>query len=160
MSHSNYVFGICKSILREGTLITRELKGNGMRALVYNGLHNVSVNKVPEAKIERPTDVVVKITATDICGSDLRMYEGRTDIEPGRVLGHENLGEVVEVGNAVDKIKLGDQVCIPFDISCGHCRNCETGLTAFCLHTNPNPAMAGAAYGFADMGPYNGGQAE
>lgn len=80
------------------------------------------------------------------------MYEGRTDIEPGRVLRHENLGEVVEVGNAVDKIKLGDQMCIPFDISCGHCRNCETGLTAFCLHTNPNPAMAGAAYGFADMG--------
>jgi glutathione-independent formaldehyde dehydrogenase len=129
-----------------------------MRALVYNGPRDVSVKDVPDAKIEKPTDALVKITHTNICGSDLHMYEGRTDMETGRVLGHENLGKVVEVGNGVDRVKVGDWVCLPFNISCGTCRNCERGLTAFCLRTNPG--MAGAAYGFADMGPYNGGQAE
>jgi glutathione-independent formaldehyde dehydrogenase len=129
-----------------------------MRALVYNGPRDVSVKDVPDAKIEKPTDALVKITHTNICGSDLHMYEGRTDMETGRVLGHENLGKVVEVGSGVDRVKVGDWVCLPFNISCGTCRNCERGLTAFCLRTNPG--MAGAAYGFADMGPYNGGQAE
>jgi threonine dehydrogenase-like Zn-dependent dehydrogenase len=131
-----------------------------MQAVLYNGPRNVSVKNVPDPKIERPTDVLVKITSTNICGSDLHMYEGRTDFEKGRVFGHENLGEVVEIGNAVDRIKVGDMVCLPFNIGCGFCRNCEAGLTAFCLTTNPDPGMAGAAYGFADMGPYNGGQAE
>jgi threonine dehydrogenase-like Zn-dependent dehydrogenase len=79
-------------------------------------------------------------------------------MEPGRVLGHENMGEVAEVGKAVDRIKIGEMVCLPFNIACGFCRNCEAGFTAFCLTTNP--PMAGAAYGFADMGPYSGGQAE
>jgi glutathione-independent formaldehyde dehydrogenase len=129
-----------------------------MRALVYNGPRDVSVKDVPDAKIEKPTDALIKITHTNICGSDLHMYEGRTDMESGRVLGHENLGKVVEVGSGVDRVKVGDWVCLPFNISCGTCRNCERGLTAFCLRTNPG--MAGAAYGFADMGPYNGGQAE
>jgi glutathione-independent formaldehyde dehydrogenase len=131
-----------------------------MKAVVYDGPRNVSVKDVPDARIERPTDVLVKITSTNICGSDLHMYEGRTDMEPGRVLGHENLGQVTEVGNGVVRIKVGDWVCLPFNIGCGFCRNCEHGLTAFCLTTNPDPNMAGAAYGFADMGPYNGGQAE
>jgi threonine dehydrogenase-like Zn-dependent dehydrogenase len=131
-----------------------------MKAVVYNGPRNVSVENVPDPKIEQKTDVLVKIHTTNICGSDLHMYEGRTDFEKGRVFGHENLGEVVEVGNAVDRIKVGDMVCLPFNIGCGFCRNCEAGLTAFCLTTNPDPGMAGAAYGFADMGPYNGGQAE
>jgi threonine dehydrogenase-like Zn-dependent dehydrogenase len=83
------------------------------------------------------------------------MYEGRTDVEEGKVLGHENLGKVVEV---VDAIKKGDYVCLPFNIACGFCENCERGLTGFCLNTNP--PNAGAAYGCADIGPYNGGQAE
>jgi threonine dehydrogenase-like Zn-dependent dehydrogenase len=115
---------------------------------------------VPDAKIERPTDVLVKITSTNICGSDLHMYEGRTNFEKGRVFGHENLGKVIEIGSAVDRIKVGDMVCLPFNIGCGFCRNCEAGLTAFCLTVNPDPNMAGAAYGFAGMGPFNGGQAE
>ncbi|WP_371783635.1 glutathione-independent formaldehyde dehydrogenase [Streptosporangium subroseum] len=131
-----------------------------MKAIVYNGPRQVNVEEVPDARIERPTDVLVRITTTNICGSDLHMYEGRTDFETGRVLGHENLGEVVEVGPAVDHVRVGDVVCIPFNISCGFCVNCEKGLTAYCLTTNPEPGMAGAAYGFADMGPYNGGQAE
>ena len=131
-----------------------------MKAVVYNGPRDVIVKDMPDAKIERPADVLVKITSTNICGSDLHMYEGRTDFEKGRIIGHENLGEVVEIGSAVDRIKVGDMVCVPFNIGCGFCRNCEAGLTAFCLTTNPDPKMAGAAYGFADMGPYPGGQAE
>jgi len=129
-----------------------------MRALVYNGPRKVAVETVPDATIERATDVLVKITSTNICGSDLHMYEGRTDMEPGRILGHENLGIVIEVGAAVDRIKVGDRVCLPFNIGCGFCENCEQGLSGFCLTCNPG--MAGAAYGFAGMGPYSGGQAE
>lgn len=129
-----------------------------MRALVYEGPRNVRVMDMPDPKIERSTDVIVKITTTNICGSDLHMYEGRTNVEPGKILGHENMGEVVEVGNAVDRIKVGDRVCLPFNIGCGFCDNCERGFTGFCLTTNPG--AAGAAYGFAGMGPYSGGQAE
>jgi glutathione-independent formaldehyde dehydrogenase len=131
-----------------------------MKAVVYSGPRDVSVKNVPDPKIERPTDAIVKITSTNICGSDLHMYEGRTDMETGRVLGHENLGQITEVGAAVERLKVGDWVCMPFNISCGHCKNCERGLTAYCLTANPTPGMAGAAYGFAGMGPYNGGQAE
>ncbi len=131
-----------------------------MQAVVYNGPRDVSVQEVPDAKIERPTDVLVKITSTNICGSDLHMYEGRTNFAKGMIFGHENLGKVIEIGNAVDRIKVGDMVCLPFNIGCGFCRNCEAGLTAFCLTANPDPKMAGAAYGFAGMGPFNGGQAE
>jgi glutathione-independent formaldehyde dehydrogenase len=129
-----------------------------MRALVYHGPRKVSVDEVPDAKIEKPTDALVRITATNICGSDLHMYEGRTDVEQGKVLGHENMGEVIEVGSGVDRVKVGDMVCLPFNIGCGFCKNCEAGLTGFCLTTNP--PNAGAAYGYASMGPYNGGQAE
>jgi threonine dehydrogenase-like Zn-dependent dehydrogenase len=129
-----------------------------MKALVYNGPRDVSIDEVPDAKIELPTDVVIRLTTTNICGSDLHMYEGRTDMEPGRVLGHENLGEVVAVGAAVQRIKEGDRVCMPFNIGCGYCRNCERGFTGFCLSVESD--TPGGAYGFADMGPYEGGQAE
>jgi glutathione-independent formaldehyde dehydrogenase len=133
---------------------------NMMKAVVYRGPRKVAVEDVPDPKIERPTDALVRIRSTNICGSDLHMYEGRTDFEKGRVFGHENLGEVIEVGNAVERLAPGDWVCMPFNISCGHCRNCESGYTAYCLNANPTPGMAGAAFGFADMGPYQGGQAQ
>ena len=129
-----------------------------MKAVVYSGPREIEVKEMPDAKIERATDVLVQITTTNICGSDLHMYEGRTAMEPGRILGHENVGMVVEVGPAVDRIKVGDRVCLPFNIGCGFCENCEKGLSGFCLTTNPG--SAGAAYGFAGMGPYSGGQAE
>lgn len=129
-----------------------------MKALIYNKPYDVSVNEVPDAKLEQPTDVLVKITTTNICGSDLHMYEGRTTVEPGTVFGHENLGQVIEVGKAITQVHVGDRVCLPFNISCGCCQNCERGLTAFCLTVNPG--MAGGAYGYAGMGPYPGGQAE
>ncbi|HEX3867468.1 MAG TPA: glutathione-independent formaldehyde dehydrogenase [Gemmatimonadaceae bacterium] len=129
-----------------------------MKALVYKGARDVRVEHVPDAAIERPTDALVRVTSTNICGSDLHMYEGRTSVEKGKVLGHENMGEVIEVGPAVDRIRVGDRVVLPFNIACGFCRNCERGFTGFCLTTNPG--SAGAAYGYAEMGPYEGGQAE
>jgi glutathione-independent formaldehyde dehydrogenase len=131
-----------------------------MKAVVYNGPRQVSVVEVPEPRIEQSTDVLVRITTTNICGSDLHMYEGRTDFEPGRTIGHENLGEVVEVGGAVEHVRLGDMVSLPFNVACGHCKNCERGFTNYCITANPDPQTAGAAYGFADMGPWQGGQAE
>ena len=129
-----------------------------MKAVVYNGPRKVSVNKVPDPKIQKPTDAIVRVIATNICGSDLHMYEGRTEVEPGTVLGHENLGEVIEIGSAVQRVKKGDIVCLPFNVSCGFCENCDSGQTGFCL--TMNPGSAGAAYGYAAMGPYPGGQAD
>ena len=129
-----------------------------MRALVYNGPFDVSVTDVPDARIEAPTDAVVRVTTTNICGSDLHMYEGRTGIAPGSVFGHENMGVVEAVGPGVTDLKVGDRVSLPFNIACGHCGNCNRGLTGFCATVNPE--MAGGAYGFASMGSYRGGQAE
>ncbi|MET9730147.1 glutathione-independent formaldehyde dehydrogenase [Streptomyces sp. NPDC006458] len=131
-----------------------------MKAAVYEGPRTVTVKDVPDARIEHPCDILVRITTTNICGSDLHMYEGRTSFETGRSMGHENLGEVVEVGSAVSKVKVGDYVVLPFNVACGFCKQCEQGLTNYCLTMQPEPSLAGAAYGFAEMGPYEGGQAE
>ncbi|GGV38008.1 aldehyde dehydrogenase [Kitasatospora herbaricolor] len=131
-----------------------------VKAAIYDGPRTVTVKDVPDARIEHPCDILVRITTTNICGSDLHMYEGRSSFETGRTLGHENLGQVVEVGPAVSKVAVGDWVVMPFNIACGFCKQCERGLTSYCLTMQPKPAMAGAAYGFAEMGPYQGGQAE
>jgi threonine dehydrogenase-like Zn-dependent dehydrogenase len=129
-----------------------------MRAVVFNGMRDVSVEDVPDPFIEQPTDVIVKITASNIGGSDLHTYEGRTDLKPGTVMGHESLGEVVEVGHAVRKIRPGDRVCLPYNVSCGFCKNCAAGRTGCCLSVSP--PSAGGAYGYPNIGPYCGGQAE
>ena len=131
-----------------------------MKAVVYNGPRDVAVTDVPDARIEHPTDVLVRITTTNICGSDLHMYEGRTDFETGRVFGHENLGQVVEVGDGVSKVKVGDVSCCRSTSPAGSARTANAGCTNYCLTMQPEPSFAGAAYGFADMGPYQGGQAE
>jgi glutathione-independent formaldehyde dehydrogenase len=131
-----------------------------MKAVVYQGPGDVAVTDVPDARIEDPNDILVRITTTNICGSDLHMYEGRTSFETGRTFGHENMGQVIEVGDAVRKVKVGEYVVLPFNVSCGFCKNCERGLTNYCLTMQPEPSLAGAAFGFADMGPYQGGQAE
>lgn len=131
-----------------------------MKAVIYQGPKDVAVKDVPDATVERPTDILVRITTTNICGSDLHMYEGRTSMETGRSLGHENLGEVVEIGSGVDRVKVGDRVVLPFNISCGFCANCEAGNTSYCLTNQPAEGKGGAAYGFAEMGDYAGGQAE
>jgi glutathione-independent formaldehyde dehydrogenase len=131
-----------------------------MKGLVYRGPRTVAVESVPDAAIESPLDAVIRLTTTNICGSDLHMYEGRTAVEEGKVLGHENMGIVEEVGTAVNRIKVGDRVSVPFNIACGTCRNCNSSWTSFCLRTNPTEGVDGAAYGYANMGPYQGGQAE
>jgi glutathione-independent formaldehyde dehydrogenase len=131
-----------------------------MKAVVYNGPRDVTVSDVPDPQIKRPGDAVVEITRAAICGTDLHTYEGRAGMESGRVLGHENLGRVAAVGQAVEQVKVGDMVCVPFNVACGHCQNCERGLTSYCLVANPNPMLAGAAYGCPAMGPWDGGQAE
>ncbi|MFC6836857.1 glutathione-independent formaldehyde dehydrogenase [Halomarina ordinaria] len=129
-----------------------------MDAVVYKGEHEVAIEDVDEPSIEDPNDVVIDITTTAICGSDLHMYEGRTAAEPGIVFGHENMGTVTEVGEGVSTLEEGDRIVLPFNVACGHCRNCENGFTGFC--TNVNPGFAGGAYGYVAMGPYQGGQAE
>jgi glutathione-independent formaldehyde dehydrogenase len=129
-----------------------------MRAVVYQEPFKVTVESVTDPTIERPTDVIVRVTSSAICGSDLHMYEGRTAAEPGIVFGHENLGIVEDVGDAVSSIKKGDRVVMPFNVACGFCRNCLAGYTGFCLTVNPG--FAGGAYGYVAMGPYRGGQAE
>lgn len=129
-----------------------------MKAVVYKEPFSVAVEEVPDPKIEHPNDVIVRITSSCICGSDLHMYEGRTAAEPGIVFGHENMGVVEEVGSAVTRIRRGDRVVMPFNVACGFCENCERGFTGFCLTVNPG--FAGGAYGYVAMGPYLGGQAE
>lgn len=129
-----------------------------MKAVVYQGPNDVAVKQVDDPRVEQPTDVIVRITSTAICGSDLHMYEGRTVAEPGIVFGHENMGIVEQVGSGVTSIREGDRVSMPFNVACGFCRNCLAGNTGFCLTVNPG--SAGGAYGYVGMGPYKGGQAE
>jgi glutathione-independent formaldehyde dehydrogenase len=129
-----------------------------MRAVVYKGPFEVAVENVPDPTLQHPNDVIVKITSSCICGSDLHMYEGRTAAQPGIVFGHENMGVIQEVGPAVKTLKVDDRVVLPFNVACGFCKNCQRGFTGFC--TTVNPGFAGGAYGYVAMGPWGGGQAE
>jgi glutathione-independent formaldehyde dehydrogenase len=129
-----------------------------MKAVVYKGPFEVAVENVPDPEIKHPNDVIVKITSSCICGSDLHMYEGRTAAQPGIVFGHENMGIIQEVGPAVRTLKQGDRVVMPFNVACGFCKNCQRGFTGFC--NTVNPGFAGGAYGYVAMGPWVGGQAE
>ncbi|MBV9580050.1 MAG: glutathione-independent formaldehyde dehydrogenase [Chloroflexi bacterium] len=129
-----------------------------MKAVVYKGSCQVAVEEVEDARIEAPTDAVVRITSTAICGSDLHMYEGRTAAKPGMVMGHENMGVIEDVGPAVQSVRRGDRVVMPFNIGCGVCFNCTRGWVPGC--TTMNPESPGAGYGYVGMGPYRGGQAE
>ncbi len=129
-----------------------------MKAVVYKGPFEVAIENVPDPEIKHPNDVIVKVTSSCICGSDLHMYEGRTAAQPGIVFGHENMGIIQEVGPAVSTLKRGDRVVMPFNVACGFCKNCQRGFTGFC--TTVNPGFAGGAYGYVAMGPWVGGQAE
>ncbi|HEY0542500.1 MAG TPA: glutathione-independent formaldehyde dehydrogenase [Actinoallomurus sp.] len=129
-----------------------------MKAVVFAGTRTVTVEDVPDATLEEPSDVVIRVTSSAICGTDLHMYDGRTGAEPGLVLGHEPLGVVEEAGPAVEMVKPGDRVVIPTHLYCGVCVNCAKGLSAACLRVRPGGF--GAAYGYAGMGGYRGAQAE
>jgi glutathione-independent formaldehyde dehydrogenase len=145
----------------------------GNRAVAYMGPGKVEVVEsdyptlelrdgpgVNPANIGRkvPHGAILKCAATNICGSDQHMVRGRTTAPQGLVLGHEITGEVVEVGPGVEFIKVGDLCSVPFNISCGRCRNCKEGHTGVCLNVNPD--RPGSAYGYVDMGGWVGGQAE
>jgi len=129
-----------------------------MRAVVVRGLGEVAVETVEDARIEAPTDILLRVTSSAICGTDLHVYEGRMGDVAGMVIGHEPLGVVEEVGPAVASVRRGDRVTVPTHICCGFCYNCVRGYSDACL-TN-NPGSAGAAYGYPGMGAYRGTQAE
>ena len=133
-----------------------------MRALTWQGKRNVKVLDVPDPTIQQPTDAIIKVTSTAICGSDLHLYEVLGPfLHPGDVLGHETMGVVEEVGSQVSQIKVGDRVVIPFNISCGNCWMCSRGLFAQCETTQVRDQGKGAAlFGYTDLyGAVPGGQA-
>jgi threonine dehydrogenase-like Zn-dependent dehydrogenase len=134
-----------------------------MKALTFHGKRDVRVDEVPDPKIEQPTDAVVRITSTAICGSDLHLYEVLgMFIEEGDILGHEPIGIVEEVGSEVSQIKVGDRVVIPFNISCGECWMCREKLFAQCETTQVREQEKGASlFGYTRLyGEVPGGQAE
>ena len=141
-----------------------------MKALCWYGKTDVRVEDVPEPKILNPRDAILRITRTAICGSDLHLYNGFIPaMRKGDVLGHEFMGEVVETGDGVKNLKVGDRVVVPFPIACGSCFFCRKGLWSACDNTNPNAWMQEKLYGFSGagifgyshmMGGYAGGQAE
>ena len=141
-----------------------------MRATCWMGKADIQVRQVPDPKILNPDDAIVRITSTAICGSDLHLYNGFIpSMEKGDILGHEFMGEVVEVGRDVKKLKVGDRVVVPFPIACGHCMNCESHLYSVCENSNPNAWMAEKLWGYSPagifgyshmLGGYAGGQAE
>lgn len=134
-----------------------------MRALTWQGREKVSVEDVPDPRIEQPTDAIVRVTSTAICGSDLHLYELLGPfIHPGDILGHEPMGEVVEIGSAVSNLRVGDRVVVPFNISCGRCWFCRRGLQTQCETTQVTEYGTGAAlFGYTKLyGQVPGGQAE
>ena len=119
-----------------------------MRALCWHGKGDVRVDNVPDPKIQHPRDAIIKITACAICGSDLHLLDGyQPTMESGDILGHENMGVVIEVGSEVTNLSIGDRVVVPFTISCGQCWFCRQGLFSCCDTTNPNAEMAIKAMG-------------
>ena len=134
-----------------------------MKALTWHGNHDVRVDNVPDPRIEEPTDAIVRITSTAICGSDLHLYEVLGPyIDPGDILGHEPMGIVEEVGSEVTHIKPGDRVVIPFNVVCGHCWMCDRQLYAHCETTQNREYGTGASFlGYTKLyGHIPGGQAE
>ncbi|HEX2133010.1 MAG TPA: zinc-dependent alcohol dehydrogenase [Actinophytocola sp.] len=134
-----------------------------MKAVTWHGKRDVRVDTVPDPKIQEPTDAIVRVTSTGICGSDLHLYEVLGSfIEEGDILGHEPMGIVEEVGSSVTQLKPGDRVVVPFNISCGHCYMCDQGLQSQCETTQVREQNKGAAlFGYTKLyGGVPGGQAE
>ena len=141
-----------------------------MRALAWHGKQDMRCDTVPDPRIEHPQDAIIKVTACAICGSDLHIYDGMIPtMEHGDVIGHETMGEVVEVGSQTSKLKVGDRVVVPFTIACGECFFCKRGFFSGCERSNPNHKTAekfwghspAGLFGYSHMlGGYAGGQAE
>jgi threonine dehydrogenase-like Zn-dependent dehydrogenase len=141
-----------------------------MKAVCWNGKTDMRVETVPDPEILNPRDAIVKVTSTAICGSDLHLYDGYIPtVKKGDILGHEFMGEVVELGREVRNLKVGDRVVVPFTISCGSCFFCKKGLWSLCDNSNPNSWIAeklmghspSGIFGYSHMmGGYAGGQAE
>ena len=141
-----------------------------MKANCWHGRKNLRVEEVPDPRILNPRDAIVRITSTAICGSDLHLYNGFIPtMKSGDVIGHEFMGEIVEVGKGVRNLSVGDRVVVPFPIACGHCSQCEREMYSLCENSNPNAWMAEKLYGYSPcgifgyshmMGGYAGGQAE
>lgn len=133
------------------------------RGVVYLEPGKVAVQDIADPKLEAPNGrridhgVILKVLSTNICGSDQHMVRGRTTAQQGLVLGHEITGEVIEKGSDVEMLEIGDIVSVPFNVACGRCRTCKSQDTGVCLTVNP--ARAGGAYGYVDMGGWIGGQA-
>ena len=141
-----------------------------MKAVCWNGKEDVRVETVPDPKILNPRDAIVKITTTAICGSDLHLYDGVIiTMQPGDILGHEFMGEIVELGSEVKNLKIGDRVVVPFTIACGSCFFCDHKLWSLCDNSNPNAQMVEKLYGYSGSalfgyshlyGGFAGGQAQ
>jgi threonine dehydrogenase-like Zn-dependent dehydrogenase len=141
-----------------------------MKALCWHGANDVRIDNVPDPTIINPRDAIVKITSTAICGSDLHLYDGFIPtMQSGDIMGHEFMGEVVELGSEVKNLKKGDRVIIPFTISCGSCFFCNRDLWSLCDNSNPNAGLAEKMFGHSPAGlfgyshltgGYAGGQAE
>ncbi|HYE54439.1 MAG TPA: zinc-dependent alcohol dehydrogenase [Chitinophagaceae bacterium] len=141
-----------------------------MKAAVFHKIGDISVDNVEDPRIEHPEDIILKVTTTCICGSDLHIYDGFVPQLRDEVLGHEFMGIVEEVGPQVTKLKKGDRVVVPFSIACGQCFFCQQGFTTNCVHSNPEKygpegdmlkGKGGGLFGYTDLyGGYNGGQAE
>src|SRR5690348_5099012 len=141
-----------------------------MKALCWFGTEDVRVENVPDPRILNPRDAIVRITKTAICGSDLHLFDGFIPtMEQGDILGHEFMGEVVEVGHSVRNLHPGDRVIVPFAIACGNCWYCRHELFSLCDNSNPNAFLAETIYGFSGaglfgyshmLGGYAGGQAQ
>lgn len=132
-----------------------------MKAIVYQGVRDVGVREVQDPRIENGDDIIVKVTSTAICGSDLHLIHGRVKgMYDGYVLGHETMGIVEEAGKGITAVKKGDRVIVPFPVACGHCAFCEAGEFSQCDNSNPN-GEAGGLFGYSkSYGDYAGGQAQ
>jgi threonine dehydrogenase-like Zn-dependent dehydrogenase len=141
-----------------------------MKALCYHGKHKITCDTVPDPTIEHPRDAIVKVTSCAICGSDLHLYDGfMMGMKDGDIIGHEFMGEVMEVGPGNKRLKVGDRVVVPFTICCGECDQCRRGNFSVCERTNRNKALADKVFGHTTAGlfgythltgGYPGGQAE
>lgn len=134
-----------------------------MKAVTFQGAKDIQVKQVEDPTLQKKDDIIVRITSTAICGSDLHIYLGAVPAHKDYVIGHEPMGIVEEVGSEVTKVKKGDRVVLPFNISCGHCYYCQHDMESQCDNSNPHKEMAdtGAYFGFTERyGNYPGGQAE